>query len=179
MQPHLPQAIEAILFATAEPMTYAALAKLLDASIDNIGEAVTELKATLDGHGIILTELNQVVSLATSSEFSGLIESMRKEELSKELSKASAETLAVIAYIPGATKSQIEFIRGVNASYSLRALSMRGLIESKGAGRAVTYHPTLELLTHYGITRIEELPNYRDTKAKLEALLGSQSTTTE
>lgn len=177
MSTNLPQAIEAILFATAEPMTFATLAKLLDASINDISEAVAALKAKLDGHGIVLTELNQVVSLATSSEFSNLIETMRKDELSKELSKASAETLAVIAYIPGATKSQIEFIRGVNASYSLRALSMRGLIESRGAGRAVTYHPTLELLSHYGVARIEELPHFTETKAKLEALLGSQPTT--
>lgn len=179
MQSNLPQAIEAILFATAESYTFAALAKILAVSIEDIAEAVETLKASLEGHGIVLTELNQVVSLATSNEFSGLIETIRKEELSKELTKASAETLAVIAYAPGISKGQIEFIRGVNVSYTLRALAMRGLIESKGQGRAVGYHPTLELLHHFGITELAQLPDYIATKAKIDGLLtGVEESTT-
>ncbi len=172
---NLSQAIEAILFATAEPATYASLAKQLNVDMDAIDAAVKELVASYEGHGIGVVELNQVVSLATRSEHATLIESIRKEELSKELSKASAETLAVIAYIPGSTKSQIEFIRGVNVSYSLRALMMRGLIEAKGGGRSVAYHPTLELLSHYGISSVEELPLYAETKAKLASLLETQT----
>lgn len=174
MSTNLPQAIEAILFATAEPQTYASLAKQLGVEIEAVDEAVKALTTSLEGHGIAVSELNQVISLATRSEHTALIESIRKEELSKELSKASAETLAVVAYMPGASKSQIEFIRGVNVSYSLRVLMMRGLVESKGNGRAVMYHPTLELLQHYGITSIEELPAYAETKAKIAALLKSE-----
>ena len=171
MPPHLSQSIEAILFATAEPATFAFLAKTLNVSIDEIGPAVDELAQSLSGHGIAITILNEVVTLSTKSEFSALIESIRKEELSKELSKASAETLAVIAYTPGISKSQIEFIRGVNVSYSLRALSMRGLIESKGQGRAIGYYPTLQLLQHFGVTELTQLPDYVATKAKIDGLL--------
>lgn len=174
MKDTLPQSLEAILFATAEPQTYASLAKYLGVDTDAIDGAVKELVAAYENHGVAVVELNQVVSLSTRSEHSMLIESIRKEELSKELSKASAETLAVIAYMSGATKSQIEFIRGVNVSYSLRSLMMRGLVESKGGGRAVTYHPTLELLGHFGITRLEELPDYIATKAKIESLLKNE-----
>lgn len=168
---NLTQSIEAILFATAEPQTYASLAKQLGVETDAIDSAVKELVASYEGHGVAVVELNQVVSLATRSEHSALIEAIRKEELSKDLSKASAETLAVIAYTPGVSKSQIEFIRGVNVSYSLRALMMRGLIESKGAGRAITYHPTLDLLEHFGVTSIEQLPDYVETKTKIATLL--------
>ncbi len=171
MQSNLSQQIEAILFATAEPHTFAELGKLLNASIEEVSGAVDELAKSLGGHGMTLMVLNEVATLATKPEYSSLIESIRKEELSKELTKASAETLAVIAYAPGVSKSQIEFIRGVNVSYSLRALSMRGLIESKGQGRAVGYYPTLELLQHFGITDLTQLPDYAATKAKIDGLL--------
>lgn len=180
MPTNLSQAIEAILFATAEPQTFAFLAKTLNVSIDEIGPAVAELANNLEGHGIALSELNQVVTLSTKSDFGAIIETIRKEDLSKELSKASAETLAVIAYTPGVSKSQIEFIRGVNVSYSLRSLMMRGLIESKGQGRAIGYFPTLELLQHYGIQDITGLPDYVATKAKIDTLLsGADQTNTE
>lgn len=175
MSTTLPQSIEAILFATAEPQTFASLAKQLNASTEEIAEAVQTLTSMFDGHGIAVSELNQVVSLVTRSEHAPLIEAIRKEELSKELSKASAETLAVIAYMPGASKSQIEFIRGVNVSYSLRALMMRGLVEAKGSGRAITYHPTLELLQHYGISTIEGLPAYTETRTKIETVMNNHA----
>ena len=97
--------------------------------------------------------------------------------MSKELSKASAETLAIVVYRPGATKAEIELIRGVNASYSLRALSMRGLIDQKvqqhGVGRSVRYHPTLTLLEHYGVQHTAELPQFAEVKAKIETLLAN------
>lgn len=175
MSTNLPQAIEAILFATATPQSHAGLAKQLGVSVDEVREALRTLATSLEDHGIALTDINEEASLVTRGEHTALIEAIRKEELSKDLSKASAETLAVIAYIPGTTKSQIEFIRGVNVSYSLRALMMRGLVESKGNGRAITYHPTHELLNHYGVSSIDGLPAYAETKAKLEALLSSHA----
>ncbi len=179
MQQNLPQTIEAILFATAEPQTFAALSKRFEVDIETIGKAVEELRGMLEGHGITLNVLNEVVTLVTRAEHSALIEDIRKEELSKELSKASAETLAVIAYSPGVSKSQIEFIRGVNVSYSLRSLMMRGLIESKGAGRAVGYHPTLELLQHFGVVSLTDLPQYAETKAKIDKLMSGADQSTE
>ena len=170
----LPHAIQAILFATAEPHTYTALAKQLDTDTESIATAVVELKGMMEGQAITLIDLNQTVSLVTASEFSSLIETIRKDELSKELSKASAETLAIVAYSPGISKGNIEFIRGVNASYSLRALQMRGLIEQKGVGRATGYYPTLSVLEHFGVSKIEDLPEYGASKATLDALLSRE-----
>jgi segregation and condensation protein B len=120
---------------------------------------------------VMLIVHDNTALLAVRPEHAGLIEAMRKEEVGKELTKASAETLAIVAYMPGISKTQMEFIRGVNVSYSLRNLQMRGLIESRGAGRAVGYHPTLELLQHYGIDSIEGLPHYTDTRSKIEQLM--------
>lgn len=171
MTESLIHSIEAILFATSEPQTVASLAERLETTPDAVNEALSALKDRFDGHGIMLMIHENRATLVTKPEQSALIESIRKDDLQKELSKASSETLAIIAYRPGVTKAEIEFIRGVNAAYSLRALSMRGLIETKGAGRSVTYHPTAELLQFFGADSVEALPNYAETKQKIDALL--------
>ncbi len=157
MNNSLSQTIEAILFATAEDYTVASLAKLLGVSAEDVGQALIEVSASLEGHAMMLVRQGDTVTLATRPEHSAVLETIRKEELQKDLSKASAETLAVIVYKPGATKAEIELIRGVNASYSLRALQIRGLIETQGTGRAVTYHPTLALLESFGVADSEQL----------------------
>lgn len=167
----LAQSIQAVLFATSEPMSINSLATRLDTNKEAIAIALVELSQSLEGHGIMLVEQGGTVTLSTRPDQSSLIESIRKDEISKELSKASAETLAIIAYTPGVNKSQIEFIRGVNASYTIRSLSMRGLIESKNEGRSVSYYPTIELLQSFGISTIEGLPEYAETKSKIDNLL--------
>jgi segregation and condensation protein B len=168
---NLSHTIESILFATADEYTVAALATLTDSPVAAVEDALAGLQASLTDHAIMLVRQGDSVTLATRSEHSAVLEALRKEELQKDLSKASAETLAVVVYKPGATKAEIELIRGVNASYSLRALQVRGLIETKSTGRAVTYHPTLALLESYGVSETEGLPQYVETKQKIAALL--------
>lgn len=171
----LSQSIEAILFATSEPQTFSSLSQRFGVTVDEVKDALTELQGNLEGHGIALTLSDSEVTFVTRPNQAILIESIRKEELSKELSKASAETLAIVAYYPGATKAQIEYVRGVNASFSLRSLQIRGLVEQKGSGRSVTYHPTLEMLRHFGVTRMEELPQYEETNKNIIKLLERES----
>lgn len=169
------QTIHALLFATADSYTVAGLSALLSVSAEEIEAGLQNLSESLEGQGIMLVREGTTVTLATRPEHSSLLETIRKEELSKELSKASAETLAIVVYRPGATKAEIELIRGVNASYSIRALSMRGLIEAKSAGRGLVYHPTLTLLEHYGVQHTAELPQFAEVKAKIETLLASNT----
>ncbi len=171
---NLSHTIESILFATADEYTLVALAKLTDSSIEAVDEALHALQGTLTDHAMMLVRQGDKVTLATRPEHAVILEALRKEELQKELSKASAETLAVVVYKPGATKAEIELIRGVNASYSLRALQIRGLIEAKSAGRNVTYHPTLALLESYGVADTQGLPQYAETVQKIAALLDQQ-----
>jgi len=167
----IPQTIEAILFATAETYTVASLAKLVGVSADEIESALATLDESLAVHAFMLVRQGDTVTLATRPEHSELLEALRKEELQKELSKASAETLAVVVYHPGATKAEIELIRGVNASYSLRALQIRGLIETRSNGRNMVYHPTIALLESYGVAAVDQLPQYAETKQKIDTLL--------
>lgn len=171
---NLAQQIEALLFATADAYTAKALSQRLSVSVEDVREALSVLEASLEGHAMMLVKNGDEVTLATRADHSELIETVRKEELSKELSKASAETLAIVAYYPGVSKAQIEFIRGVNASYSIRALTMRGLIEQQGGGRAVGYSPTLALLEHFGVAEVSALPQYTETVAKIKQLLSQE-----
>lgn len=169
--------LQAILFATAEPQSISSFAKRLNVSTEDIQTAITELATALEGHAYMLVKDEKEVALVIRPEHTALIETIRKEELSKDLSKASAEVLAIICYHSGATKTEIEFIRGVNSAYSIRALQMRGLIEATTAGRTLAYTPTLELLQSYGVSSIEELPQYTETKQKIDALLGAKTET--
>lgn len=169
---NLASKIEAILFYKTDAMTATKLARLLDVREADVADALTELETSLQGRGIALMRVGDEVMLATAGEMSEFVEKLAKEEREGELSKASVETLAVILYKDGATKSEIDYIRGVNSSYILRALEIRGLVERKGQGadRSYRYAPSADLYAHLGITKKEELPEYARLVGELEAL---------
>ncbi len=171
MKNNTDQQIEALLFATAEPQSLKSLATRFGVSTSEIQEALNVLEQNLSGRAIMLVQDGEEVTLVARPEHAKMIETIRKEELSKELSKASSETLSTIAYHPGISKAQIEFIRGVNVSYSLRSLSMRGLVEARGGGRSVGYYPTIQMLEHFGVARAIDLPQFAETSEKISNLL--------
>lgn len=170
----LEQKIEALLFYKGEPQTHWELAVALRVDPSEIPLAVEALAATLATRGVTLVRHGESVMLGTTSEMSEFFEAMRKDELSKDLSKAALETLSIILYRDGATRSDINFIRGVNASYILRNLEVRGLIErgtASGDARQSAYKPTLELLSFMGVTSVAELPDYDTVQKTLAAKL--------
>ena len=122
----------------------------------------------------MLVRKDDRVVLGITGELSLLIESIRKEEISKELSKASLETLSIILYKNNIARSEIDYIRGVNSSFIIRNLLVRGLIEkvvdSKDT-RRMLYRPTFDTLTYMGITSINQLPNYEQVVASLDNTL--------
>jgi len=167
----LEQKIEAILFFKGEPMSRKRLAEFLDVGQVEIDEALEKLKKNLKNRGIVLQEKEDEIMLGTAPEFSKLIEKLQKEELNKELSKASLETLSIILYKNGVNRSLIDYIRGVNSSFTLRALSIRGLIEKNldpEDNRRYIYKPTFELLSFLGVKSVQELPEYDAVNKSIE-----------
>lgn len=159
----LEQQIEAILFFKAEPVSLKKLAEYLEVPLDEIQTAVIRLREGYVDRGMILVELDDAVSLGTAPELAGLIENLQKEDLNKELSKASLETLSIILYKNGASRAEIDHIRGVNSSFTLRALCVRGLVEKTidpKDSRKNLYKPTLELISYLGINDIHQLPEF-------------------
>ncbi len=174
--------IEAILFFKGEPLTSKKLAGLLKLSEAEINEALTELDQSYENRGFVLIKNNDEYSLGTSPELSSLIEEMQKEELNKSLTKASLETLTIILYKNGASRSLIDYIRGVNSSFTLRALSQRGLVEKITDpldSRKYIYRPTVELLSYMGVTSVEELPSFENLKHNFEEAEKNSVTSTE
>lgn len=158
--------IEAILFFKGESMPLNYFEDLFKISKEEVKQSVNNLKNNLINRGITLIEKENEILLSTAGEYSSLIENIQKEELNKDLSKASLEILSVILYKNGATKNEIDYIRGVNSSFSLRILLMRGLIEriiDEKDNRRYIYKPTFELFSFMGINKIEDLPDYELT----------------
>jgi len=168
----LDKKIEAILFWKGEPMKLKKLADMFSVSVDDVQFGINSLKEDLLNRGIALIEKEDEVMLATAPEFSGIIEELTKEELSKDLGKASLETLSIVLYQGPIKRSEIDYIRGVNSQFILRSLLVRGLIEKitdpKDA-RTFVYKPSFELLAHLGVRNIEELPEYESVKRDIES----------
>lgn len=163
--------IEAVLFFKGEPVSAKRLSEILKVSKEEITEAVASLKNSLAERGVVLIENNGEYALGTSPELSDLIESLQKEELSRDLSKASLETLSIILYKNGASRPEIDYVRGVNSSFTLRALSVRGLIEKTldpKDSRRYLYKPSFELLSFMGVKSVEELPDYSEVKSAID-----------
>lgn len=173
----LDNAILAILFYQAEPLSLARLAHLLKYPQEEIVKAIEILEAQLSTSGLRLVRIGNEVVLATAPEASSLIDAITKEELSRELSKASLETLSIVLYKGPLSRAEIDHIRGVNSTFILRNLLIRGLVEkvdNPNDQRSFLYKPTFALLEYMGVTKVEELPAYEETIHTLEGFLTAQ-----
>ncbi len=164
--------IEALLFYKAEPLSVKKLAQMLGAQESEITEGLSVLEGKLEGRGITLLFKDNEVMLGTHSEMGKMIETLVKEELSKDIGKAGLETLSVILYRGPIAKSRIDYVRGVNSGFILRNLLVRGLIEkvpNPKDQRASLYRPTFELLSYLGVSRVEDLPDFAAVKEEVSA----------
>lgn len=172
--------IESILFWKGEPMSFSDIAKTLDIAEDVVRTEATTLQNQLANRGIVLIIANDKLSLATHAEMSAKISELVKEELSKDLSKATLETLSIILYRGAVTRSEIDYIRGVNSQFILRALAVRGLIERETDPkdeRAYLYKPSIELLSHLGITSREALPDFEKINSEILSFMNQEDKT--
>lgn len=169
--------IEAILFHLAEPVSIGRLCNMLHADAGAVNDAIALLRHELEERGIRLLMHADQVELVTSPDASALITEIIKEELSKDLSKSALETLAIVLYKGPLTRSEIDYIRGVNSTFILRNLLVRGLVEkvdNPNDMRSFLYQPTTNLLKMLGVTSLDELPQYHETLAQL-AQFGEQT----
>lgn len=178
MSIELESKLEGLLFYKGEDVSIKKLSELLGVNEEEIQEALKKLEQSLINRGLVLVRKDDRVVLGITGELSSLIESIRKEEITKELSKASLETLSIILYKNGVSRSEIDYIRGVNSSFILRNLLVRGLVEKIADtkdSRKILYRPTFEMLKFMGITSISELPNYEQVVASLTETINNQN----
>lgn len=170
------QKIEALLLFKNEAVSYKELSKTLEVSLDEIKESIKEISKIYENRGVVLVDDGESVTFGTHPLASELITKLEKEELSREIGRAGLETLAIVLYKGPVSRREIDHIRGVNSSYILRNLMIRGLVErldqgTEGGGRSFSYKPTLELLRHLGVKNKEELPEYGTAFAKMEQFI--------
>lgn len=158
--------IEALIFASAEPLSAAELASRLPEGSDVAG-LLRELQQVYADRGVNLVQVAGKWMFRTAEDLSFLLSRDAVEQ--KKLSRAALETLAIIAYHQPVTRAEIEEIRGVATSRgTLDLLLETGWIRMRGRrrtpGRPVTYGVTDVFLTHFGLDSVGDLPGIEELK---------------
>lgn len=163
--------IEGILFFSPKPISFNDLTNFFNKDKEEIKLLIEDIKKDFENRGINLVEQNEKIEIVTSPEISDFVEKFFKIEVEKDLTQASLETLALIAYLGPITRSQIEALRGVNSTYILRELLMRGLIEREEKERTYYYKVSLEFLKFFGLKNVTQLPRYEEINKRLKEIL--------
>jgi segregation and condensation protein B len=159
------QALEAVLFVSDEPLTPAVLAQALDADRRTVENLCDELATRLEerGAGVVLRNIAGGWQLATQPDVAPIVEQFVLSSRHARMTKASLETLAIVAYKQPVTRHQVSAIRGVNADGVLNSLVDRGLIQEVGRedvpGRPLLYGTTPEFLERMGLPSLSSLPS--------------------
>ncbi|HVW71634.1 MAG TPA: SMC-Scp complex subunit ScpB [Candidatus Paceibacterota bacterium] len=172
--------LHALLFAAGEPMSKKKLGALLGVSAADVTTLGAEMAAKLQGSGIALIQSEEELELRTTPEASDVVQKLREGELTKDLGKAGLEALAVVLYQGGATRSEIDWIRGVNSAQTVRSLMLRGLverIEDPSDKRKFRYRATTDALAHLGVAKREDLPRFAELSKEAENAVAASDTT--
>lgn len=160
--------VEALIFASPEPLTPKGLFKLLETEPrEEIAAALDELKRAYErSAGLQLVEVAGGYQIVTRPELSEWVRRLFHERTTQKLSAQALETLAVIAYKQPVTAAEITEIRGVNTSGVIGTLLERGLVRISGrkqvVGRPFLYSTTREFLDRFGLKDLSELPKVED-----------------
>lgn len=168
--------IEGILFYESESVSLLDLCELSGKGRDEVLKAIQELsEAYAPGRrNIVLLENNDSYQLTVSGAARDLILARDAKEREGELSRSALETLSAVLYLGQATKSQIDYIRGVQSSYMLRILVSRGLLARAGKiGRDTVYTSTVETLRFMGLAKVEDLPDFESISAEFKRALNT------
>ena len=164
----LKSVVEALIFASPDPITPKTLYKLLAGeSKDDVSAAINDLRAEyLNRPGLSLVEVAGGYQIVTRPELHEWVRRLFHERSTQKLSVASLESLAVIAYRQPVTALEITEIRGVNSSGVLSTLLERNLIKIVGrknvVGRPFMYGTTKEFLIRFGLKDLGDLPKIED-----------------
>ncbi|HEY1331730.1 MAG TPA: SMC-Scp complex subunit ScpB [Actinomycetota bacterium] len=175
-------AIEAILFLADEPVAAGSLAQLVEAPRRDVEAALAGLADRMRERdsGLALREVAGGWRLFTHPDVAPYVERFVLASKHARLTRASLETLAIVAYKQPVTRHQIASIRGVNPDGVLRALTERELIVEvgrEGPGRAVLYGTTPQFLERMGLASLADLPSISPLLAASDA--GSQGSPSE
>ena len=157
-------ALEAILFASGDPVTLERLEKALETPADTILEALCALRDRLsyERAGVRLAQMEDAWQLTTAPEYAPLVRKTLETRRPPSLSGAALEVQAFVSYRGPVTRAFVEKVRGVDSSYTVSSLCDRGILEEAGRlevpGRPILYRLTPAALRILGISSLSELP---------------------
>lgn len=162
--------LEAMLFASGDPIDASKLAEVLDIDIETVTKMLGYLGASYDEResGLMLIRVDNKYQICTREEHSEEVRKLLEIRKNTPLSNAAFEVLAIIAYNKTVTKSFIEQVRGVDCSGPVSSLVQKGLIEEKGRldlpGRPLIYGTTDRFLRCFSLNSLEDLPELPKTE---------------
>ena len=190
MMEFLRQHIEALLFASPQPLAAADIKSVLDEALqtdvtpDAVQAALAQTRSHLQQQtsAFELVEIAGGYQLMTKGAYHHTVAVHLKQTTKKRLSQAALETLALVAYKQPVTKSELEEVRGVNCDYALQKLLEKELVSiagrSEGPGRPLLYTTSEKFMDYLGIKRLADLPKPKDFK-EVENAVGDTPTLEE
>ncbi len=160
--------IEALLFASPEPLTQKKLSNIFDRNIPNLEISIERLNSLYrkNNLSIEIIKIAGGYQLRTKPEFSIFVKKLFNNNFQNSISQAALESLSIIAYKQPVSKSLLESIRGVDCSGVIKTLLKKSLIQIKGRddgpGRALLYITTKEFLISFGIDKLSDLPKLKE-----------------
>lgn len=161
--------VEAVIFASEEPISAQRIAQVIDgATPKQVHEAIDALNREYEetGRSFFVKKFAGGYQLVTRPEFGSWVRRVLKSGTRPRLSRAALETLAIIAFKQPVSRVEIDFIRGVNSDGVLRSLLERNLIAIAGradtVGRPLLYKTTQEFLRYFGLNSLDELPRPKE-----------------
>jgi len=172
--------IESILFLSGEAVKISRIAKITGAPKPEVENALMLLEGDYQAknRGIVILRKEEEAQMSTSPENAEILEQLVKSEIQENLSKAGLEVLAIVAYRGPINRLEVEAIRGVNCSFTLRSLLMRGLlerIENPKDSRGYLYKISFDFLKKMGLERIEQLPDFETLSKdeRIDSIIGN------
>lgn len=151
------------------------IAKSLNVKKDEVEASILEIENLLAILDLKLIKNATSLEISLSEEINSLINKNKIDELKSELSESALQTLAVIIYKNKATKAEIDFVRGVDSSRSIKTLFTRGIIESIQEKNRKHYIPTTESLRYLNIANVEEIKDFSEISDKLKVLIEGEN----
>ncbi len=159
------EVLEALLFVSGNGLSISEITELLALQKSEVNGAVNRLKSKYSGKsGIHLISYNGKIQLCTNPRYADAVAQVLNPIKEKELSNATLETVAIVAYKQPVTRLEIEEIRGVSCEYAVQVLLKHGLIEAVGrrdaVGKPLLFGTTEAFLKRFQIESIDQLPDY-------------------
>ncbi len=180
LAPTTTQLVESLLFVAGEPVPVGQLARALELPADTIEAALSELGHLYQRRGIRIQRHADQVQLVSAPESAAAVARFLGVQASGRLSPAALEVLAIIAYRQPITRAQVDAIRGVDSSGTVRALLTRDLISEAGrldtVGRPILYATTPSFLQTFGLANLAELPPLALPLPEAPAIAGDAQT---